>query len=523
MLHLHFMQDEQDKSMKIKYPRKRIRLLRGSRKMGRLSWCYAPTSYLKELALQGLRGSKKLKPGALSLYIGNGQRARVEAIRIYHLRLPSGLVIVLNNFSKNNIVYFSAIPRDGIYEINLSSSNDSSMYVVSNKRAKLSLDSSLLWHCRLGHISKKCIEKLQHDGLLNSTDIESLGKCVSCMSGKIEEDTIKSSSSGKGKISTWINTHQLENQLGKTIKSLRSDRGGEYMSQQFLDHLKELGIIAHHTPPYTPQHIGVSKRGNRTLLDMVHSMMSQTTLPKSFWDYAFELRLALLIMVTTMRLKRPIQRYPKETIRYSFHYPPENKAFVARNAEFFESNLIDQEASGSLEDLEIIQEEDTNPSLDTNLNHEADDQEINEPQSDINPIRRSSRTRSAPDRMCLYVDAEEHELGDLGEPANYKAALWTPATKNCLIAMNVEMKQSCKKRSLDLVILPPNGKTVGSKWLFKKKTDMDGAIHTYKACLVVKGYTQTPGIDYEKAFSPVKDIRAIRILIAITVYYDYEI
>ncbi|GKB18725.1 retrotransposon protein, putative, ty1-copia subclass [Tanacetum coccineum] len=52
---------------------------------------------------------------------------------------------------------------------------------------------------------------------------------------------------------------------------------------------------------------------------------------------------------------------------------------------------------------------------------------------------------------------------------------------------------------------------------------MDGAVHAYKSCLVAKGYTQTPGIDYEETFSPVADIRAIRILIAIAAYYDYEI
>nr|GEY21040.1 putative retrotransposon protein [Tanacetum cinerariifolium] len=132
------------------------------------------------------------------------------------------------------------------------------------------------------------------------------------------------------------------------------------------------------------------------------------------------------------------------------------------------------------------QEEDTHPSIDTSLNHEEDDLEIDEPRSDIVPIRRSTRTRHAPDHMCLYIDAEEHELGDLVE-------------------------------------LPPNGKTIGSKWLFKKKTDMDGNVHTYKASLVAKGYTQTPGIDYEETFSLVADIRAIRILIAIAAYYDYEI
>nr|GEZ93126.1 retrotransposon protein, putative, Ty1-copia subclass [Tanacetum cinerariifolium] len=81
---------------------------------------------------------------------------------------------------------------------------------------------------------------------------------------------------------------EVENQLGKTIKSLRSDRRDEYMSQELLDHLKEHGIITHRIPPYTPQYNGVSERRNQTLLDMVRSMMSQTTLPKSFWDYALE-------------------------------------------------------------------------------------------------------------------------------------------------------------------------------------------------------------------------------------------
>ncbi|GJX06749.1 retrotransposon protein, putative, ty1-copia subclass [Tanacetum coccineum] len=208
---------------------------------------------------------------------------------------------------------------------------------------------------------------------------------------------------------------------------------------------------------------------------------------------------------------------------YSFYNPSENKIFVARNAEFFESNLLDQEASGSLEDLEIIQEEDTNPSLETSLNHEEDDQEIDEPQSDINPIRRSPRIKRALDRMCLYVDAKEHELGDHDEPINYKAALLDPESEKWLASMNVEMQSMKDNDVWELVELPPNAKTVGHKWLFKKKTDMDGAVHTFKSRLVAKGFTQTYGVDYEETFSPVADIRAIRILIAIAAFYDYEI
>ncbi|GJW82569.1 putative retrotransposon protein [Tanacetum coccineum] len=89
--------------------------------------------------------------------------------------------------------------------------------------------------------------------------------------------------------------------------------------------------------------------------------------------------------------------------------------------------------------------------------------------------------------------------------------------------MNAEMQSIKDNQVWNLVDLPPNFKTVGSKWLFKKKTDMDGNIHTYKARLVPKGFTQTYRADYEETFSPIADIKAIRILIAIAAYYDYEI
>ena len=53
-------------------------------------------------------------------------------------------------------------------------------------------------------------------------------------------------------------------------------RGGEYLSYEFGVHLKNCGIVSQLTPPGTPQCNGVSEHRNRTLLDMVRSMMSLT-------------------------------------------------------------------------------------------------------------------------------------------------------------------------------------------------------------------------------------------------------
>ena len=52
---------------------------------------------------------------------------------------------------------------------------------------------------------------------------------------------------------------------------------------------------------------------------------------------------------------------------------------------------------------------------------------------------------------------------------------------------------------------------------------MDGNVQTFTTRLVVKGFRQTHGIDYDETFSPVSMLKSIRILLAIAAYYDYEI
>nr|GFB05553.1 hypothetical protein [Tanacetum cinerariifolium] len=221
---------------------------------------------------------------------------------------------------------------------------------------------------------------------------------------------------------------------------------------------------------------------------MVRSMMSLTTLPLSFWDYALETAAHILNMVLTKKVdKTPYELwhgkvlnlfdlkawgceahvkrhtadkleqrsikcifvgYPKETMGYYFYYPPKNKVVVERYADLLEREFILQKESGRTVELD---DEDTIPSENTSEHPIEAESLAPIIKEDVVPVRRSTRTPKAPNRLCLIVEifpnqlyfnveVEEHSLGDKGEPAN----------------------------------LPSGAKVVKRKWIYKKKTDMDG-------------------------------------------------
>nr|GFC61872.1 retrotransposon protein, putative, Ty1-copia subclass [Tanacetum cinerariifolium] len=169
---------------------------------------------------------------------------------------------------------------------------------------------------------------------------------------------------------------------------------------------------------------------------MVRSMMNLTTLPKSFWGYALESVARTLNMVLTKKVdktpyeiwneKAPNLPYLKDTHRKQLDNTStthiEKNIFVARYAEFFENSLTLQEAGRINVYLELIQEDDTQPSENTSEQHNEVEHMDVEPHSEIVTICRYNRIPQVLDRYGFHVELEEHELGDLNEPPNYKAA-----------------------------------------------------------------------------------------------------
>ncbi|GJS87096.1 retrotransposon protein, putative, ty1-copia subclass [Tanacetum coccineum] len=324
-------------------------------------------------------------------------------------------VLAIQGVSKNNVFYFNAIPRDGIYEIDMLNlvPNVNSIYNVSNKRAKHNLDFTFMRHCRRAHISKKRIEKLQHDGFLKSTNDESFDQCISCLSSKMPRKPFP---------------HQTD----KATDLLR------------LLHTDVCGLLRH-----------VSRQGASYIITFTDDFIR--------YGYGFE---APVKRDTPNKLQQRSIKciflgYPKETMGYYIYFPPENKIVVVMYAEFFEKNLISQEASGRVVEHEEIQYGDISPSKNTSEHHVM--AESLEPQIDVAPMRRSERTHRAPDNLCLNVEVEEYSPGDLNEPTNYKAALSDPESGKWLDAMNAKMQSMKDNQVRRLVDLPPDAKTVGSK------------------------------------------------------------
>jgi hypothetical protein len=167
-------------------------------------------------SLQGLSLTRIFAQGELDVRVGSGAKVAAIAVITFHLLLPLGLVLELNNYYCilalcKNIISSSCLEEIDGYEIIINNKRCSIYYndifyahcpsvnglhvldledkFVCNINMKMTrlndLNPTFIWHCRLSHINEKCIEILHKDGLLNSFNFESFDTCESCLLGKM--------------------------------------------------------------------------------------------------------------------------------------------------------------------------------------------------------------------------------------------------------------------------------------------------------------------------------------------------
>ena len=341
---------------------------------------------------------------------------------------------------------------------------------------------------------------------------------------------------------------EVENQFGRKIKRFISDRGREYESIGFNSFIQSLGIIHETNPPYSPKSNGVAERKNRTLVNLTNAMLIKSSAPLNLWGEAILTACHVLNKVPHKKTKltpfelwkghKPNLRYfkvwgclafvkltdpkiPKLGVRattcafigyainstaFRFLNIENNVIFELGDAIFHEEKFpFKSKSSGGKEVIENVLSQ---PSSSTHSQN----------QENLEIELRSKRARVENDFGLEYYVFNVDE-----NPLTLKEALLSPGGVFWKKAMNDEMDSLISNKTWKLVDLPPGCKTIGCKWVLRKKLKPDGTIDKFKARLVAKGFKQKANVDFFDTFSPVTRITSIRLLIAIATIYDLKI
>uniref|UniRef100_A0A2N9EK44 Integrase catalytic domain-containing protein n=1 Tax=Fagus sylvatica TaxID=28930 RepID=A0A2N9EK44_FAGSY len=404
------------------------------------------------------------------LFMGNSSTSKVEGKGKVVLKMSSGKELTLNDVLhvpdiRKNLVSSSLLSKNGfqlVFESDKFLLTKSGILVGKghlsdglfkvkvmtivpinenkNKSSAYLLESSNVWHGRLGHVNFGTLHRLVNLNLLPKFQIDTNHKCETC----VEANSIERRSDplelihsdvcdlkfvqtrgGRKYFVTFIDDctryyyvyllrsknealesfihykKEVENQLNKKIKVLRSDRGGEYESP-FGEFCSQHGIVHQTTAPYSPQQNGVAERKNRTLKEMMNAMLISSGLPQNFWGEALLSANYILNKLPQKKLdKTPYELWKGRTPSYQF-----------------------LKVWGCLAKVAV-------------------------------PI---------PKKEAMFMP---------------EAPLWKEA-------VNSEIESILQNHTWELVDLPPGCKPLGYKWIFKRKMKADGSIDKYKARLVVK-------------------------------------
>ncbi|KAL5754948.1 hypothetical protein ACOSP7_023168 [Xanthoceras sorbifolium] len=348
----------------------------------------------------------------------------------------------------------------------------------------------------------------------------------------------------------------VENETGLKIKRLRSDNGGEYRDSRFREFCANSGIKMEKTVPMTPQQNGVAERMNRTLNERARSMRLHAGLPKMLWAEAVNTAAYLInrgpsvpldggileevwsgkeVNISHLRVFGCISYVHIDSAKRSKLDAKSNKCvFVGYGGDEFGYRFWDYENRKIIRSRDVIFNENlmykdrsiaesSSSTTEAETKEFAEFEEISGSDVQISPetvqeepsapeLRRSSRV---PKPIQRYSPSLHYLLlTDSGEPECYDEAMQVEDSVKWESAMRDEMDSLMSNQTWELAELPPGKKALHNKWVFRIKEEHNGN-KRYKARMVVKGFQQKEGIDYNEIFSPVVKLTTIRLVLKI--------
>ncbi|GJV98073.1 retrovirus-related pol polyprotein from transposon TNT 1-94 [Tanacetum coccineum] len=269
-----------------------------------------------------------------------------------------------------------------------------------------------------------------------------------------------------------IFSKKIQNQLGCTIVSIRTNHGREFDNEvQFGEFCNANGITHNFSAPRTPQSNGVVERKNRTHQEMSRTMLNEQSLPQKFWYNAVD--------TSTYILNRILIRAILESLNVTFdETPPPSKT----------SPLVDDDLDKT-EAIKVTEKKNLENDIEGNLKQRT--------------LRSQAQNQS--NFFCFISTIR---------PKNVNEALMD---ESWIITMQEELNQFIANDVWELVPQPRNMTIIGTKWVFRNKLDENGIISQNKARLVAQGYNQQESIDYDETCAPLVRLESIRILLAMLV------
>ncbi|PLW29459.1 hypothetical protein PCASD_16781 [Puccinia coronata f. sp. avenae] len=370
--------------------------------------------------------------------------------------------------------------------------------------------------------------------------------------------------------------NRVENFTEKKVKTVWRDNGGKFFSAELATFFAGKGIVAKRSLPYHHYQNGVIERFNRTIANMARTILLDSSLPQTFWSYAFSWAAHTLNRIPNKASGKltPLEAFLKHRPQYGIfrvfgstgyaHVPPELQKKLDPRAQrghvvaylgpskgwrlwlpdtdtFVDSAMV--RFPDKLKDVPTI------PKKPKPLPPPSPP-EIDNPSSSA--VSQSPPAKPVPSpaksKLSLTHIMNLFRLGDFDQevefsnqeliidkilelchfyaisvPSLFKQAMKSPKREEWLKAIAVELNNLKEMRVWAVAQLPSDKKALNGRWVFATKPGTDGSNVRFKARFVAKGFTQVAGVDFNATFAPTATFVSLCLLLTVAAAHQWPV